>query len=294
MTSDRKAKLLIRTGLLLACLTLTPSASANIFGTDDRRLITDADDLSAVGLIVCEGTTRRPTATLIAPNNRGPHRLIISVAHSFLGLGNAPLTPCAFWPGGHESDAVGITAVFLGTNRPTGEWNEDWSVALIAATPRADYQPLRPLVMTVAEANAARAHGAPFLLAGHNGETGPMMWSGRCGPVAKINADINRFDDRAFNHDCDMMPGWSGGPLMLQREGQRYVIAVNATELNALVTRNGEPYNGSYNANTAVRIDGRFLDAITFMARAPLPPHAPYGVTACRLWAAPPEAMKPC
>lgn len=294
MTSDLKAKLLTQAGILLACLTLMSSASANIFGTDDRRLITDADGLSAVGLIVCEGTTRRPTATLIAPSTRGPHRLIISVAHSFLGLGNVPLAPCAFWPGGRESDAVAITSVFLGTPHPTGDWNEDWSVALLAATPPAAYQPLRTLVMTVAEANAARARGAPFLLAGHNGETGPMMWSGLCGPVTKINADINRFDNRAFNHDCDMMPGWSGGPLMLQREGQRYVIAVNATELNALVTRNGETYDGSYNANTAVRIDGRFLDAITLMARAVPPPSTITSTTSCRLWAKPPEAQKPC
>ncbi len=294
MTSVRTANLLIRTGIFLACLSLTISARANIFGTDDRRLITPADGLSAVGLIVCEGTTRRPTATLLAPDKSRTNRLIISVAHSFLGLYNKPLSPCAFWPEGRADQAIAISSVILGTNKPTGEWNEDWSVALLATAPPAAYRPLRPLVLTVAEANAARARGAPFLLAGHNGETGPMMWSGLCGPVAKINADINRFDDRAFNHDCDMMPGWSGGPLTLQREGQRYVIAVNATELNALVTRVGERYNGSYNANTAVRIDGHFLDAITHMARAPMPAPVADGIMACRVWTQPPEAPKPC
>ena len=294
MTSAHTENFLMRTGILLACLALTTSASANIFGTDDRRLITPADGLSAVGLIVCEGTTRRPTATLLTPDKSRTNRLIISVAHSFLGLYNKPLSPCAFWPEGRADHAIAITSVILGTNRPTGEWNEDWSVALLASAPPAKYQPLRPFVMTVAEANAARARGSPFLLAGHNGETGPMMWSGLCGPVPKINADINRFDDRAFNHDCDMMPGWSGGPLMFQREGQRYVIAVNATELNALVTRAGEHYDGSYNANTAVRIDGRFLEAITQMARGPMLSPAAIGITACRVWTPPPEVPKPC
>src|SRR3546814_20183569 len=80
------------------------------------------------------------------------------------------------------------------------------------------------------EADALRASGAKFLLAGHNGEIGPLMVSNHCGPMPKKDADINRFDDRAFNHDCDMMPGWSGGPLMVELNGQPFVIAVNATE----------------------------------------------------------------
>lgn len=270
------------------------AAWANIFGTDDRRLITEADGLSAVGLIVCEGTTRRPTATLLSADNSRPHNLIISVAHSFLGLGNVPLGPCAFWPGGEATDATPITFAMLGTATPVGDWNQDWAVALLAHPLPATYQPLHPEVLSVTAADAARARGMSFMLAGHNGETGPMMWSGRCGPVPKRNADINRFDNRAFNHDCDMMPGWSGGPLMLQREGQRYVIAVNATELNALVTVAGEAYNGAYNANTAVRIDGPFLEAITLLTRTGAPVPTSPGVTLCHVWLPDKATHRPC
>ena len=53
--------------LLLAALSCASTPSeANIFGRDDRRGITPGDGLSGVGTIVCEGTTRRPTAALVA------------------------------------------------------------------------------------------------------------------------------------------------------------------------------------------------------------------------------------
>jgi len=264
----------IRASLLLACLALAPPAQANIFGTDNRRLITPADHLSAVGLIVCEGTTRRPTATLISVNNRRTSDLIISVAHAFLTRENKPLTSCAFWPEGQADAAVPVVLSILGTHKPTSDWNNDWSVARLTHALPARYQPLSVLNLSNDEALTARAEGEKFMLAGHNGETGPMMLADQCGPRPKINADINRFDPRAYNHDCDMMPGWSGGPFMLTRGHIRYVTAVNATELNALVTRAGEAYDGAYNANTAVRIDGTFLDTINRFAREQ--PATPY------------------
>lgn len=266
MASDRTAMFSMRGSLLLACLTVTP-ASANIFGPDNRRLITSDDHLSAVGLIVCEGTTRRPTATLITVNKSRTSDLIISVAHAFLTREDKPLTSCAFWPEGRAEAATPVTVSHLGTKSPTHDWNNDWSVARLARPLPARYDPLNILNLSNEDALAARDQGLAFSLAGHNGETGPMMLADQCGPRPKVNADINRFDARAYNHDCDMMPGWSGGPLMLMRDHIRYVTAVNATELNALVTIAGEAYDGAYNANTAVRIDGTFLDTIKRLAR---------------------------
>ncbi|MDO8288658.1 MAG: hypothetical protein Q7T44_05515 [Parvibaculum sp.] len=294
MASDRTATLFMRTGALLACLALTPSASANIFGPDDRRLIATDDNLSAVGLIVCDDTTRRPTATLIKTNGSGDSQIIISVAHAFLSRQNKPLAPCAFWPQGRPQDATPIAFTLLGTGEPIGNWNDDWAVALLARPLPARYQALETLTLSGTDANEARASGARFSLAGHNGESGPMMVSTDCGPMRKINADINRFDERAYNHDCDMMPGWSGGPLMLERDGKRYVIAVNATELNALVTRAGETYDGAYNANTAVRIDGAFLDAITRLARDPHFARTGPGPATCRIHMPAPIESRRC
>jgi protease YdgD len=277
-------------------LALWPTAlvRANIFGTDDRRLLTDADNLSAVGLIACAGTTRRPTAALVAPQGSRRRDVIVTVAHAFLGNDDRPLAPCEFWPGGMPADATRVAYTLLGTAAPDTAWNADWAVAVLARDLPAKYRPLEPLIMFPEEADELRARGVKFLLAGHNGESGPLMVSENCGPMRKRNADINRFDARAFNHDCDMMPGWSGGPLMVELNGRPFVVAVNATELNALVTRAGEAYNGVYNANTAVRIDGAFFDAIARLSRNGIPQRPLVGKAACRVWMPEPVAPRAC
>jgi protease YdgD len=278
-------------GMMLA---LSPLARANIFGADDRRLLTDADNLSAVGLVVCAGTTRRPTATLIA--SQGTHRrdVIVTVAHAFLDREDRPLAPCAFWPGGREADATPVAFTLLGTAAPATAWNDDWAVAVLARGLPAKYRPLEPLIMFPDEADALRAGGTKFLLAGHNGEIGPLMLTDHCGPMPKKDADINRFDARAFNHDCDMMPGWSGGPLIAELNGRRFVVAVNSTELNALVTRAGETYSGAYNANTAVRVDGPFYDAILRLSREGNPLRPLIGKATCRVWMPDPIEPRRC
>ncbi|MDO9126313.1 MAG: hypothetical protein Q7U42_05545, partial [Parvibaculum sp.] len=74
-----------------------------------------------------------------------------------------------------------------------------------------------------------------------------------------------------FNHDCDMMPGWSGGPLILREGGASYLVAVNSTEVNAITHISGRPYNGRMNPNTAVRLDGRFLATVENLLRAGAP-----------------------
>lgn len=284
----------IAVGAVALALLYASYAHANIFGKDDRRLLTDADKLSAVGLIVCKDTTRRPTAALVAPHGSHRRDIIITVAHAFLSRDDKRLAPCEFWPGGHDDDATPIAFTLLGTARPDDAWNEDWAVAMLVRNAPQKYQPLEPLVMRPEEADALREDGAKFLLAGHNGEIGPLMVSEHCGPMRKVNADINRFDARAFNHDCDMMPGWSGGPLMIEINGQPFVIAVNATELNALVTQVGETYSGIYNANTAVRIDGPFFDAILRLARNGYPERPFAGKSTCVVWMPDPIEPKRC
>jgi protease YdgD len=268
-------------------LLITTISYANVFGHDDRRLLTPADGLSAVGIIACNGSSRRPTATLVAPHggnfgSRGD--IIITVAHSFLDDDGHRFAHCSFWPGGHETGAARVVFMMLGTRRPQADWNADWAVAILDRKLGPQYQPLEPLIMFPEEADALRARGRQFMLAGHNGEKGPLMVSTNCGPVRKENADINRFDMRAFNHDCDMMPGWSGGPLMVTLNSRHFIVAVNATEMNPLVTQAGEPYDGRYNANTAVRIDGPFFDAISTLSHSGLPERLPAGNATCRVW----------
>lgn len=278
-------------------LAMSGPAPANVFGEDDRRLMTEADGLSAIGLVVCEGTTRRPTAALVRPDGAGPAHdfdIVVSVAHAFLDRRDERLSDCAFWPGGEERDAARIAFVALGTLHPSTDWGADWAVAVLDRRLAPRYRPLALRRMSVKEADRLRDGGMSFLLAGHNGETGPLMVSGNCGPVRKTSGDINLFDARVFNHDCDMMPGWSGGPLMASVGGAPHVVAVNATELNAVVTQLGTRYDGRHTANTAVRIDGAFFDAILRLSRSGAPDHIATEEATCRLATATPEPPGRC
>lgn len=259
--------------LLLASLACAPSPSnANIFGRDDRRGIAPEDGLSGVGTIVCEGTTRRPTAALVTLRVPSPRAdVIATVAHAFVGSNGQRLSTCEFWPGADPSLAARIVYLETGTLSPEGNWHNDWAVAVLDRRLPESLSRLRPRVLDERQAEAKRSRHAHFLLAGHNGERGPLQISERCGPVAKVNSDLNRFDRRVFNHDCDMMPGWSGGPLVLREGGVGYLIAVNSTEVNAITHISGRPYNGRMNPNTAVRVDGRFHETLERLLKSDAP-----------------------
>ena len=259
--------------LLLAALSCASTPSeANIFGRDDRRGITPGDGLSGVGTIVCEGTTRRPTAALVAleaPSSRAD--VIATVAHAFVGSNGQRLSACEFWPGADPALASRIVYLETGTLSPEGNWHNDWAVAVLDRRLPENLSRLRPRVLSERQAEMKRVRHAHFLLAGHNGERGPLQVSERCGPVAKVNSDLNRFDRRVFNHDCDMMPGWSGGPLILREDGVDYLVAVNSTEVNAITHISGRPYNGRMNPNTAVRVDGRFHETLERLLKSEAP-----------------------
>ncbi|MBX3504594.1 MAG: trypsin-like peptidase domain-containing protein [Parvibaculum sp.] len=260
-------------GLLILFLVPAPSAS-NIFGHDDRRDIRPEDGMSGVGTIVCEGTTRRPVGALIAdPGRHVTPRfdVIVTVAHAFVGPGGGFLTDCAFHPGADAARAARITFLKTGAVKLYRNWHNDWAVAVLDRRLPESLDRLVPLVLDETEATRLRAEGATFLLAGHNGERGPLQVSDRCGPMPKRFSDLNGFDLRVFNHDCDMMPGWSGGPLVLREGGVSYLIAVNSTQLNAITHISGRPYNGRMNPNTAVRVDGAFRDVIEEVLRSGAP-----------------------
>ena len=259
--------------LLLASLSCSPTPSnANIFSHDDRRGITPEDGLSGVGTIVCEGTTRRPTAALVTLEGTSSHAdVIATVAHAFIGSNGQRLSACEFWPGADPALAARIVYLETGTLSPEGNWHNDWAVAVLDRRLPESLSRLRPRVLNERRAEMKRVRHAHFLLAGHNGERGPLQVSERCGPVAKVNSDLNRFDRRVFNHDCDMMPGWSGGPLILREDGVDYLVAVNSTEVNAITHISGRPYNGRMNPNTAVRVDGLFRETLERLLKSDAP-----------------------
>ncbi|MEX0839011.1 MAG: hypothetical protein WD034_05700 [Parvibaculum sp.] len=259
-------------GLGISMLLLTDMAEANIFSHDDRRDIRPEDGLSGVGVIVCEDTTRRPTGVLIAspllPADRN-YDVIASAAHVFIGH-RGRLTRCRFRPHGSPREAANIVFIESGSHTPyrDRDWHNDWAVAVLDRRLSDGLERLRPRVVDDKAAVALREAGSRFILAGHNGERGPLQMSDDCGPVRKRSSHLNRFDPRVLNHDCDMMPGWSGGPLILRDGGVSYMIAVNSQASNAITHPSGRPYSGNLNPNVAIRVDGRFKKAIDRLLRA--------------------------
>ena len=260
------------TGLGILALLLAGAAQANIYGTDDRRDIRPGDGLSGVGVIVCKNTTRRPTGVLIAspylPRERN-YDVITSAAHVFIGP-RGRLTDCEFRPQSKTGPGARILYIESGSHTPyrDRDWHNDWAVAVLDRRLPDELDRIEPRVMDEDTAVELRESGARFILAGHNGERGPLQMSENCGPERKRSSHLNRFDPRVLNHDCDMMPGWSGGPLILQEDGINYMIAINSQASNAITHTSGRAYSGSLNPNVAIRVDGQFKRAIDRLLRA--------------------------
>lgn len=252
-------------------------AYANVFGTDDRHPLSPGDGFSAVGQIACAGSRRLPVATLIdhpaLPDARA-YDLVITVAHAFVGGPGNIETRCGFRPAGEARHEAPILRVALGTLEPAQAWHHDWAVAVVGARLSASFGALP--VRTVGEQDLpdlARA-GARYALIGKNGERPRMLISRNCGPVPKRHWHHGYFNTAEFNHDCDMIPGWSGGPLVLlpgEGRSRPAVIAVNATEVNGIAHHHGQPFHPRMFPNTAIRLDGAFLAAIARLAKAPAP-----------------------
>lgn len=259
--------------LALGLSMLAGTADANIYGDDDRRDIRPEDGLSGVGTIVCEGTTRRPTGALIAsallPAERD-YDIVVSVAHVFIGPRGTRLTRCKFLPQAAPGISARIIFTENGSHTPyrDRDWHNDWTVAVLDRRLPDELERLEPRVVDEVDAVTLREDGVRFKLAGHNGERGPIQMSEHCGPVRKASSHLNRFDPRVLNHDCDMMPGWSGGPLILHEGGADYLIAVNSQASNAITHVTGRPYSGGLNPNVAIRVDGQFKRAIDRLLRS--------------------------
>ncbi len=237
------------------------SSSANVFETDDRRLITPDDQLGFVGIIACADTLRIPTASLITTANADPdrrHEVITTVAHAFFTKEGDRWQDCSFLPEGDTARALPITYVATGTSTPGRGWNDDWAVAVVDGRVSTSAPIPTPLSVTLPEIEEHLIAGANIQLAGHNGERLPMLMSENCGPKHKRSGSHNFGDARVFNHDCDMISGWSGGPLLLRTATDVFTIAVNSTRFNPVVHQTGFPFDDRFNPNTAIRVANEF------------------------------------
>lgn len=253
----------------LAGMALAAQAHANVFDEDDRRPLRAEDNFHSVGQISCEGSSRLPVGTLIshpALSDDRDFELVVTVAHAFRGRNNAMQTRCSFLPGGDPVSAKPVMHAALGTLDPDKAWHHDWAVAVIAGRLSTTYGSLALETISPEQLEPLASEGAHYALIGKNGERPRMLISRNCGPVPKLHWHHGFFSPGEFNHNCDMIAGWSGGPLVLIRGEQRHVIAINATELNGVIHKVGDPWQPRMFANTAIRYDGQFRDAVERMA----------------------------
>ncbi len=255
--------------LFLAFSFFAQPVKANVFGEDDRRPVTQEDELGFVGVIACANTGRIPTASLVTVADADPARhfdIIVTVAHAFSNSDGQRWEECIFRLEGKNEREARIVYVMSGTHTPGQGWNTDWAVAVLADRLSEGMTLPHPLVLDETETLERINDGARVLLVGHNGERLPMLVSENCGPHIKVSGSHNFGDDRVFNHDCDMMAGWSGGPLLLRKSDTTHITAVNATQFNRVVHQQGWPFDGRFNPNTAIRIDEKFEAAIRTLA----------------------------
>jgi len=246
------------------------TATANVFDSDDRRPLTPEDGFAAVGQISCAGSTRLPVGTLAAhpdlPADRN-FELVVTVAHAFSGRsGRHMASRCDFLPGGNAEDAAPMLHVALGTLEPGRAFHHDWAIAVVAGRLSDTYGALPLMPLTESDLPRLTAAGARYALIGKNGERPAMLISENCAPVPKLHWHHGYFSEGELNHNCDMIPGWSGGPLVMTLDGTRQIVGINATELNGIIHKVGDPYHPRMFANTAIRFTGDFKETLERLA----------------------------
>ena len=247
-------------------------ALANVFDADDRRPLTKADDFGAVGQISCANSTRLPVGTLVEhpalPDGRD-YELIVTVAHTFRGRGGSMETRCDFLPGGDREAAAPLLHVALGTLTPGKAFHHDWAIAVVSGRLSDSHGALPLRTLEHDHLSAVEEAGGRYALIGKNGERPQMLISENCAPVPKLHWHHGYFSDGELNHNCDMIPGWSGGPLVMMLNGERHIVGINATELNGIIHKVGDPYHPRMFANTAIRYDGDFKATLERLANTP-------------------------
>jgi len=269
---DTVANTLLACGVGTAALLLPSLVSANVFDSDDRRPLLPEDGFSSVGQISCADSTRLPVGTIIShdalPDDRD-YELVVTVAHTFRGRGGSMESRCDFLPAGDAKAATPLLHVALGTLSPGRAFHHDWAIAIVSGRLSDTYGALPLTTLQHEDLEPLQQAGARYALIGKNGERPQMLISENCAPVPKLHWHHGYFSDGELNHNCDMIPGWSGGPLVMTFNGERNIVGINATELNGIIHKVGDPYHPRMFANTAIRYDGEFMATLERLARTP-------------------------
>lgn len=236
---------------ILACLSLASAAVASPSAAQTaaaRRCVQPADPpaFRAVGRVQCgavfgSGTliVPRALANLDNADKRG-FDIVLTAAHVILTDDGKPAANCAFVTGNERIPLRGVRYpqpfadarrdAFLRTRdagtMPTTYFQHDYAVAWIARPLHRKFGALalKRLPLAETERAAADAERAVTTLGWH-APSRCIAVAPECRPSFEFEREVSPF--RLLRDDCEVIPGWSGGPALHHAGGAHRVIGIS-------------------------------------------------------------------